>query len=62
VGVGGSRDDDERRRKERETGEEASSRHSDLVLRPQKNRSEYVNLMPRPISGARSLMNDVWIR
>jgi hypothetical protein len=62
VRVGDSRDEDERRREEGETGEEASSRHSDLVLSAQKNRSEYVNLIPRPISGARSLMNDVWIR
>ena len=29
---------------------------------PQKKRTEYVTLTPRPISGARSLMNDVWFR
>jgi hypothetical protein len=40
VRVGDSRDEDERRREEGETGEEASSRHSDLVLSAQKNRSE----------------------
>ena len=27
-----------------------------------KNRNEYPTRIPRPISGARSLMNDVWLR
>ncbi len=29
---------------------------------PQKNRIRYVNRTPRPISGARSLMNEEWLR
>ena len=38
---------------------------TDFVSRPvihQKNRNEYPTLTPRPTSGAKSLMNDMWFR
>jgi hypothetical protein len=53
---------------------EAGNRHGSAIRDPpsptrvflhgslQKKRSEYVNLIPRPISGARSLMKEVWDR